>query len=650
MALSEHGRRRVQRQADEVIGQTLPKLGALGRRVLSALLVRTAEGWHLFVRGDEAPQADAFLVGPSGLFAVMIGEQPPDPVVAHEMMRHAEERCADIRGPRGQVLAVGVRHVAVVPGGSPRGIDHSRRYWLLSEPELPRLFRRDAVHLDRRQVEAIADQVSARLPEFRAVQVRPPERDRDESGLFEEKEATDQNLEKAQQRPFDTWMSFLHPHQNGIVKRHYMGPARISGPAGTGKTVVALHRLRQLAVNSTGRLLYTTFVRTLPLVHQKTFGRLAPEVADRVEFTNLHAWIREFLSERGREIAVAPRQVDTAFGRAWMAHRASLEMLETSPHYWQAEIDRVIKGRGIRTLEEYVQVPRRGRSLRLDAGQRAQVWRLFEEYQRNLEAKELHDYHDMISIALAEVTARPMERPYAAVVVDEVQDITLNGLRLLWQLAGDGPNRLLLVGDGQQQVYPGGWRLSDAGIPIQGRGEVLRVNYRNRAEVLGLAQRFDAVDEVDDLDGAAGVALRDVEIANSGGEARDWRGPERDLPGALVEAITAVPTPLGHTALIVFQRRDLEQCTAILRKAGIAFLPLEQYEGEPDERLKVGTVHRAKGLDFQAVLAVHFTRNTTAGTATEEETRSRQERQHLVAATRARDFLWWAVVEPNPAG
>jgi superfamily I DNA/RNA helicase len=344
------------------------------------------------------------------------------------------------------------------------------------------------------------------------------------------------------------------------------------------------------------------------------------------------------------------KQVETAFSRAWVKHRSALELLEKSPPYWQAEIDRVIKGRGIQTLEEYVRVPRRGRALRLDAAQRALVWRLYEDYQRNLKAKELHDYHDMISIALAELTARPLERPYASVVVDEVQDITLNGLRLLRQLAGDGPNRLLLVGDGQQQVYPGGWRLSDAGIPIQGRGEVLRVNYRNRAEVLGFAQRFDAVNEVDDLDGAAGVSLQNAEIANSGGEARDWRGPERDLPGALVAAIDAVPAPLGHTALIAFQRRDLDQCIAILRKAGIAFLPLEQYEGEPDDRLKVGTVHRAKGLDFQAVLAVHFTRDAATGTAIEEETRMRRERQHLVAATRARDFLWWAVAEPDTDG
>jgi superfamily I DNA/RNA helicase len=258
----------------------------------------------------------------------------------------------------------------------------------------------------------------------------------------------------------------------------------------------------------------------------------------------------------------------------------------------------------------------------------------------------------VIALALAELVARPPDEPYAAVVVDEVQDITLNGLRLLRQLAGDGPNRLLLVGDGQQQVYPGGWRLSDAGIPIRGRGEVLRVNYRNRAAVLSFAQGFDATNQIDDLDGAAGVALRDAEAVNSGGEIRHWQGSDTDLPNALADAVATLPVPRGRTALIVFDHRSLHRCTAILRQAGIPLIPLDQYTGEPDDTIKIGTVHRAKGLDFQAVLAVMFVPEDGVNTATEQETRELRGRQHLVAATRARDYLWWAEVkprrEPNP--
>jgi superfamily I DNA/RNA helicase len=163
----------------------------------------------------------------------------------------------------------------------------------------------------------------------------------------------------------------------------------------------------------------------------------------------------------------------------------------------------------------------------------------------------------MIDLALAEIVRNPLDEPYEAVVVDEVQDITLVGLRLLNKIAGDGRNRLLLVGDGQQQVYPGGWRLSDAGIPVQGRGEVLRVNYRNRANVLEFAQRFDAKNQVDDLDGGPGVALHDVELANSGGRVQHWTGTAQELPTALTEAVRALQVPLNQTALIVFHHSHL---------------------------------------------------------------------------------------------
>jgi superfamily I DNA/RNA helicase len=231
------------------------------------------------------------------------------------------------------------------------------------------------------------------------------------------------------------------------------------------------------------------------------------------------------------------------------------------------------------------------------------------------------------------------------VVVDEVQDITLNGLRLIKELTGTGPNQLLLVGDGQQQVYPGGWRLSDAGIPVQGRGEVLRVNYRNRVEVLAFAQRFDALNEVDDLDGDSGIALKNAEAGNTGGTAVSWHGTEAQLAAELPRRIAELPLPLGQTALILFQRQDLVRCRRILREAGIPTMSLDDYSGAPDDALKVGTVHRAKGLDFQAVLVVEFPAKPGESGAAADEAEQLRDRQRLVAATRARDYLWWGVVE-----
>ncbi|MFJ9786320.1 UvrD-helicase domain-containing protein [Amycolatopsis sp. NPDC101161] len=630
--------------------ERFPELDPDRRRVLGGLLVETTTAWRLFVRGDlpaEQPRADAFLIGSEGVFAITIAARPPVPPALHRLVRHAEERCAGIRDGRGRVLPGSAVHfVLIAPGSAGTSVRDAGPFRVIAEQRLSQLFERAAPHLNRGQVEAVADQAGRLLAGYVPLRVETSGRDRTADALLEPDALVADQVAAAQQRPFDSWLTFLHPHQRAIVNRDYSGPARISGPAGTGKTVVALHRLRRLARRSTGPLLFTTFVRTLPAVHEAAFTRLAPELAGRAEFTHLHAWIRRFLVERGMGLDVDPRGVRTAFSRAWARHRAVLEPIERHDEYWRTEIDRVIRGRGFTTLAEY-SIPRRhGRNVRLTAEQKAAVWRFYETYRELLAERGLHDYNDVIDTALAELRQRPLENRYAAVVVDEVQDITLNGLRLIKELAGTGPNQLLLVGDGQQQVYPGGWRLSDAGIPVKGRGEVLRVNDRNRHEVLSFAKGIDAKNEVDGLDDEVGVALREAEGANTGGTATSWRGSEDELADELARRIAELPAPLGQTALILFHRGDLTRCRRILRAIGVPCLSLDDYSGEPDDCLKVGTVHRAKGLDFQAVLVVEFPgKATEAGVAAEEASELR-DRQRLVAATRARDYLWWGVVEP----
>ncbi|GAA0228579.1 UvrD-helicase domain-containing protein [Saccharothrix mutabilis subsp. mutabilis] len=630
MALSAHAWRQAQRQAGDLVGRAWPGADPAVRRIIGAVVAHTADGRRVLARRDLArrDRADLFLIGANGVTAVVVGSLDDGPAA----VRHAEEACAGIRGPQGQVLAGSAIHYAVLGGHAP---DPFRR---LTEAEVPLLFRRDNAHLTRAQVDAITARLAPRLTGYAELGVKATASAPEERGLLDVADVAEDQLTAARQRPFESWQTFLHPHQQALVTRRYNGPARISGPAGTGKTVVALHRLRHLARRTTGPLLFTTFVRTLPAVHRATFARFAPELADRVEFTNLHSWARDLLDARGRPLPVDARAAATQFNRAWTVHRDDLADLEPNPAYWHTEIDRVIKGRGLSALEEYLAVVRKGRRVRLDAGQKAKVWRLYETYQEYLRQRGVHDHNDLVAAALDEVRADGPR--YAAVVVDEVQDIPLNGLRLLRELAGDVPDGLLLVGDGQQQVYTGGWRLSDAGIPVQGRGEVLRVNYRNRERVLDFARGFDADNAVDDLDGAAGVTLRDAEVAAPGGEAKRWRGTWAELDEALAKAVRELPVPLGQAALITFSNTAAHRCAGLLKAAGVPVCALEDFAGEPDDRLKVGTVHRAKGLDFQGVLVVEVTR---AGAAPAEQAELLA-RQRLVAATRARDHLWWAEV------
>ncbi|WP_336084039.1 UvrD-helicase domain-containing protein [Nocardia sp. SSK8] len=265
-------------------------------------------------------------------------------------------------------------------------------------------------------------------------------------------------------------MTFLDPAQNALVARNYQGPARIAGPAGTGKTVLALHRMAYQARRSTGPLLYTTLAKNLPPYQRAAFTQMAPPVAARAEFTNLHAWARDLLARRGVPFEMDLDRADTAFARAWSRVRAHgpLAGISSDIRYWREEIDRVIKGRGLGVddYRQYRRLLRRGRKVALRDGAREQVWELYRQHEAIRADMRCHDANDLITAALDQVRRRPFDRPYAIVVVDEVQDMTVQSLRLVHALTGDAPNALLLVGDGRQRIYAGG----RDGPPRQGIG------------------------------------------------------------------------------------------------------------------------------------------------------------------------------------
>src|SRR5207247_2305046 len=145
-----------------------------------------------------------------------------------------------------------------------------------------------------------------------------------------------------------------------------------------------------------------------------------------------------------------------------------LAEIDPAPRYWRDEIDYVIKGRGLTSFEEYATLHRLRRRTTLRRSHREAVWELYEEYERVRTERGVHDFNDILALALTEARQAPAHLPYGAVIADEVQDLTLIGARLLHGIVGDAPNGLLLIGDGQQAVYPGGFRLTDAGIDIRG--------------------------------------------------------------------------------------------------------------------------------------------------------------------------------------
>ncbi|WP_280463590.1 UvrD-helicase domain-containing protein [Nocardia carnea] len=625
----------------------IPGLSAQQRRCLSVPL--TERGWHILVEHTAAHRgrAGTFVIGPAGVYALVFADEMPDWSRLVRIRKQAEEVCAGVRFDSAEFVPHMLELVVVMPeAGRDQLYD---QFPVVDESTIRQLLLRGDKKWPPRRARALAAEIAERTPAARWISADngPVHTPTAPDGLFGTGELHVDAREQILIRPFREWMCFLDPAQLAAVQTNYTGPARISGPAGTGKSVVALHRMARFAKQNPGRLLLTGFVKTLPQYHASGFAQLAPRAVDRAEFRGLHSWILTFLNRREVAFKLNSAAQNTAFSHAWTRAREFLNTIEhTDVQYWRDEIDRVIGGRGLTDCDEYLQIKRSGRDgVQLNRTQRTALWNhLYAPYKANLRSRGVDDFNDLVRKALDELNRRPLDsgEDYALVVVDEVQDLTLQELRLVHRIAGGGPDApLLLVGDGQQQVYPGGWRLSDAGIPIRGRGNVLRTNYRNREAILNYVQQIEAGNTVDDLDGGRGFVLRDSNAVLPGGTVIVKQLRRGEVDTALVAAVAEFRKPESDIAVIVGSNKDADRILTVLKRAGLPVLALDKYDGTQVATVKVGTVHRAKGMDFEAVFVITEPsatfRNTTGAARDRAELRARQE---LVAASRPRDFLW----------
>ncbi|MEP7764251.1 UvrD-helicase domain-containing protein [Sanguibacter sp. 25GB23B1] len=491
--------------------------------------------------------------------------------------------------------------------------------------------------------------------------------------LLSEEEISSALLDSVLASPVEDWMAFLHPDQAKLVRRSFNGPARIRGSAGTGKTVVGLHRAGYLArTNPRGRVLVTTFVGTLPAVLHQSMSRLAPDVSDRIEFTSVHRFARRILEARGVHVRLDADKTTNIFNLAWArVGRHGLGATGQSREYWLEEISSVIKGRGVATFDAYADLARTGRRKRLGVEQRRAVWDLFCAYQAGLESAGIEDFAGMILLAERALEARPYghvvgEEQLTSVIVDEAQDLSCSQIRLLYSLVGDCPDGLTLIGDGQQSIYPGGYTLAEVGISLAGRGIVMDVNYRNTSEIIEFATTLVEGDEFADIEGSTAVRDAVGPVLRSGPEPVLWpavhggatleslpTGKQREALGlsAMVDRVRSVVqevgTSLGDVGVLAQRLGDVRAITRALSEAGVPVKQLADYRGHVEDVVKVGTIKRAKGLEFKQVLVCAVPSEmlgdrTFAGPDGDggQESWARMRRELFVAMTRARDGLW----------
>lgn len=470
-------------------------------------------------------------------------------------------------------------------------------------------------------------------------------------------------FQRALDGDMEEWMLFLAPHQKQIVARTYNGPARVKGVAGSGKTVVAIHRTRRLAreaLHQDGKVLFLTFGNRLPKVVYHLLRHLAGEDAKElavVECVTVHSWCYQFLARHGKRPRVGSRKalgeaIDQAIKEARPKYRG-LKLWSRSRSFFQDEIKYAIKGRAIESLEEYLALDRSGRGTSLQESERQAVYAVYRGYQGALEAQGLCDYDDFIVNALKLVEAGQGPDVYQAAVVDEIQDLTAAVMRLVRLLIPERPNDLFLVGDGLQRIYPGGYVLGRLGIDIAGRGTLLRKNYRNTQEILRAAHAMMRDHRFDDLDEAESE-VPEPELSMRAGplpvlhRARDPKRELRWICGKITDLKGREGYKDGDFAILYRWRRPYRR---MIQQQLSREVKLVEIQRDPSTYFGPGakhtTFHSAKGLEFKIVFVVGVTDSRFVPRddwSLEGEELSdyldRERRLLYVAMTRARDLLY----------
>ena len=466
-------------------------------------------------------------------------------------------------------------------------------------------------------------------------------------------------LERMLDAPLEKWRVFLHPSQRRIVTMNANGPVRVLGGAGTGKTVVAMHRAvwlaEQVFTDPEDRLLFTTFTRNLAADIRENLAALtSADVLSRIEVTNLDAWVRQFLRDQGDPYQIDyGRQTDDLWEQALLVGPE-----EADPVFLRNEWTQVIQPNGIVDASDYLRVSRVGRGTPLRRSERREIWPVFDEYRSLLEKHQLRERADAFRTARQILKEQGDILPYASILVDEAQDMGMQAFKLIRQMipGGDQPHDLFIVGDAHQRIYDRRVVLKHCGINVQGaRGKKLRINYRTTEENRQWAVRLLQGVEYDDLDGS--VDNQAVYKSLMQGEEPLVRAFStfREEAEAIVEYIQD-QTQQGQTekeanerdiCIIARTQHLLDNYEGALKSAGIQTYPVKRDTAEDRSKkgVRLATMHRAKGLEFEQVIVAGVTdenvpnRRALSG-ASDEADRDRilkHERSLLyVSATRAK--------------
>lgn len=465
-------------------------------------------------------------------------------------------------------------------------------------------------------------------------------------------------LARALDYPWDKWTVFLHPAQRQMVERDYNGPARVSGSAGTGKTVVALHRAVQLArMDEDARILLSTFSDTLANVLRSNLFRLVyntPRLAERIDVAAMDTVGTKLYSAEFGKPVFASREEISSLLKSVAAH---VDGIKASPAFLLSEWEDIVDTWQLESWEAYRDAKRLGRRTRLPEAQRALLWQVFAKVHDQLDQAGKITRAVMFN-RLADAMSKRQHPVFDYVVVDEAQDIGVQQLRSLAAIAGGRANALFFAGDLGQRIFQQPFSWKSLGVDMRGRSRTLNINYRTSHQIRAQADRLLGP-EVSDVDGNVETRKGTISVFN---------GPEPIIRsfGSLGEESQAVGRWLKQCSadgvlpheLGVFVRSEgeLDRARAAVQAAGLQGRVLGRDMTIEEGFVSITTMHLAKGMEFRVVAVMACddeivpSQVRIESAADEAElTEIYETERHLlyVACTRARDSLHVSAVSPG---
>ncbi|MBH8599635.1 UvrD-helicase domain-containing protein [Thermoactinomyces sp. CICC 10523] len=467
--------------------------------------------------------------------------------------------------------------------------------------------------------------------------------------------SSDTQLQEMLKYPFDRWRLFLHSTQKELVEKDFSGSVKVLGGAGTGKTVVALHRARKLVRDfllPDEKLLFTTFNVNMAAIVQDYLNTMCtPEELQRMDVINIDRLAKEIVETYcGVQIN---KMIESNQDREviWRQVGSCLNIDTNQLLFIKREYDRFIQPYGIEVEEEYLNLLRKGGKTKIGKKEREEIWKVVEYVRSEMEARGWYEYPDIIRIARRWLESNPGRLSYRAAIVDEAQDFTEGAFKLLRALVPKNRNDLFIVGDPHQRIYSRFAVLSRCGIDVRGqRSRRLRINYRTTEQIRKQAMKVIRHIPFDDLDGgqnfADDISLMSgtepicVNFTNVNLERQFILKQVKEL---LSEGI--LPHEIG---LFARTKKMVEKYQKFLEDNGVAASLLTTESHLSNKGVHCGTMHRSKGLEFRVVFlagvnekVVPLSTFTKIEDVEEREEYMRKERSLLyVASTRAREKLF----------